>query len=152
MKFDINNYILGVGEPIVDLINYMEKEHLRHCLPEDLSSGLASLPVDYIYLDGKRTTQRTTKTLPLTGQALSGKNSYKNMLFYFTTSDITPEEINKLGEKRLKELYSQVNDTKQKKGTRRNRKQQETTQQQTKQSNTNQELKQNEKYSEPHQI
>ena len=92
----------------------MEDEHLRHCLPPDVSSGLASLPVAYIYLDGKRTAQRTTQTLPLTGQALSGKNTYKNTIPYFTTTEITPDEIHKRGKEMLKVFYSQVNGIKQK--------------------------------------
>ena len=112
MKLGINYYISGVGKPIVDFIKYIKEEHLRHCLPQDLSSGFASLPVSYVYVNGNRTTERTTRALPLTGQPLSGKNSYKNILPYFTTSEITPEDINKLGQEMLNVLYPQVNNTK----------------------------------------
>ena len=93
---------------MVELIRYLKEEHLPHCLPRDLSSGLGSLPVDYVYLNGKKTQTRTTKTLPITNKPLNGKESYKNILPYFTTSDITPERINEIGEQRLKALYPQV--------------------------------------------
>ena len=99
----------GIGRPMVDLLRYLEYEHVRHCLPLDVSSGLANLPVEYIYQDGKKTNERTTRRLPLTNKVLDGKNAYKNMLPYFTTSDKTPEEVNKIGEDRLKVLYPQVN-------------------------------------------
>ena len=50
----------------------------------------------------------TTKQMPLTGAILSGKDSYKKILYYFTTTDISPEEINIEGERQLKLFYNQV--------------------------------------------
>ena len=105
-------FLLAIGQPIVDLIYYMEKVHLRHCLPRDLASGMAELPVDYIYIDDNPTSISTTKRLPITGEILSGKNSYKNILPYFTTSEITPERVNEIGKERLQILYPQVWDRK----------------------------------------
>ena len=82
---------------------------MRHCLPKDIASGLAGLPVDYIYIDGNATILRTTKTLTITGQKLSGKESYKNQILpYFTTSDFSPEDIYKTGQEILATLYPQV--------------------------------------------
>lgn len=86
----------------------MEKVHLRHCLPQDVASGLAELPVKFIYLDGKATGNLTTQRLPITNEPLDGKISYKNILPYFTTSDITPERVNEIGHSRLHALYPQV--------------------------------------------
>ncbi len=86
----------------------MNKDHLRHCLPRDLASGISELPVDFIYLDGNRTSNRTTKRLPITNEILDGKKSYKNILPYFTTSEITPERVNEIGQQRLKALYPEV--------------------------------------------
>ncbi|KAJ7374134.1 hypothetical protein OS493_009471 [Desmophyllum pertusum] len=43
----------GVGQPLLDLINYLDHEHKSHCLPNDLASGLANLPVDYVYNNGE---------------------------------------------------------------------------------------------------
>ena len=103
-----DSLIEAIGQPIVELINYMEQVHLRHCLPRDLASGIAELPVDYIYIDGKRTNTSTTKRLPIMGEILNGKNSYKNILPYFTTSEITPERVNEIGKERLQILYPQV--------------------------------------------
>ena len=50
----------------------------------------------------------TTKKMPLTGTPLNGKDTYKKILYYFTTTDITPEQINNEGEKQLKLFYNQV--------------------------------------------
>ena len=86
----------------------MEKDHLRHCLPEDLASGIAELPVKFIYLDGNATSNKTTGRLPITGDLIDGKNSYKNILPYFTTSEISPERVNEIGQERLNALYPQV--------------------------------------------
>ncbi len=46
--------------------------------------------------------------MPLTGAPLDGKQSYKLILPYFTTSAITPEEINQEGERQLKLFYNEV--------------------------------------------
>ena len=91
------------------MMDYLKNDHIRHCLPHSVPSGMSSLPVDYIYEDGVKTSTRTTKKLPLTGQPLDGRTIYVNTLPYFTTSDITPDEINKIGEEGLKALYPQVN-------------------------------------------
>ena len=88
----------------------MEKDHTRHCLPRDLASGMSELPVDFIYVDGNRTNTRTTKRLPIMNEILDGRKSYKNILPFFTTSDITPERINEIGNERLNALYPQVCD------------------------------------------
>lgn len=50
----------------------------------------------------------TNKSLP-TGEKLNGKESYKKLVTYFTTNNMSPDEINKLGFKMLNELYPQVN-------------------------------------------
>ena len=105
-----DSLIEGIGKPIVDLINYMERDHIRHCLPRDLASGISELPVDFIYVDGNSTNTRTTKRLPITNEILDGRKAYKNILPYFTTSDITPERINEIGNERLNALYPQVID------------------------------------------
>ncbi|XP_046857376.1 uncharacterized protein LOC124450775 isoform X2 [Xenia sp. Carnegie-2017] len=100
--------IEGIGKPVVDLVKYMENVHLRHCLPLNHASGLANLPVKYIYVDGKRTDNRTTRRFPITNTIIDGKKSYKDILAYFTTSDITPERVNEIGHERLNVLYPQV--------------------------------------------
>ena len=98
----------GIGQPLLDLINYLDNEHKSHCLPNDLASGLANLPVDFVYINGTPDkNQPTNKTLP-TGERLKGTESYKLILSYFTTTDISPEEIFVEGKKQLKFFYDQV--------------------------------------------
>lgn len=43
----------NIGEPLHDLIVYMKEEHVQYCPPSDISSGLGSLPLKYIYKNGK---------------------------------------------------------------------------------------------------
>eukprot|EP00794_Sanderia_malayensis_P004766 gene4766-5393_t len=97
----------GVGKPIVKLINYLELNHSIHCLENDMSSGLGNLPVANVYTNGIPG-EKTTQKMPITNAPLSGKASYKLILPYFTTSAITPEEINKEGERQLKLFYSET--------------------------------------------
>lgn len=99
--------VKGLGEPLLKLIHFLEFEHSRHCLPNDLSSGLAGLPVDYVYTNGIRG-NRTTKMLPGTRRKLNGTETYRMILSYFTTTDITPEEIYEEGVEQLNIFMPQV--------------------------------------------
>ena len=101
--------VKGVGQPLSNLIHYLENEHSRHCLPNDVASGLANLPVDFVYTDGVPDPKnRTTKILPGTRRKLNGTQTYRMILSYFTTTDITPEEIYKEGIAQLKIFMPQV--------------------------------------------
>lgn len=93
-----------VGKPLDSLLKYLELEHSQYCVPSNISSGLATLPLSYIYKNGTNTGIKTTKTLP-TGEALSGKEAYKMILPYFTTNQMTPDEVYELGETMLDQLY-----------------------------------------------
>ena len=98
----------GIGQPLLDLINYLDNEHKSHCLPNDLASGLSNLPVDYVYNNLVPDKNKpTTKKLP-TGEPLNGTESYKLIVSYFTTTDISPEEIYAEGKRQLKYFYDQV--------------------------------------------
>ncbi|EDO31412.1 predicted protein [Nematostella vectensis] len=100
--------VKGLGQPLLDLINYLEGDHMRHCLPNDFRSGLGGLPVDYVYYDGvPDKKQPTNKKLP-TGEPLNGTQTYRMILSYFTTTDISPEEIYEEGKKQLDSFYSEV--------------------------------------------
>ena len=99
--------VKGIGEPILKLINFLEFEHSRHCLPNNLASGLANLPVDFVYTDGIAGSE-TTKILPGSKQKLNGTETYRMILSYFTTTAITPEEIYKEGINQLNSLMPQV--------------------------------------------
>ena len=73
-----------------------------------MSSGLATLPLSYVYVNNTADKSRpTNKSLP-TGEKLNGKESYKQIVSYFTTNTMTPDEIHQMGFKMLNELYPQV--------------------------------------------
>ena len=88
-------------------LRYVEKEHLLYCTPSNLSSGLASLPLDYVYVNGTKTDRKTTKRLP-TGENLDGKTTYLKLLQYFTTTSKTPDEIYDLGWSMIDQSYPEV--------------------------------------------
>ena len=88
---------------------YLEHEHSLHCVPSNVSSGLASLPLDFVYFKGtKNTSWPTSKMLPKTSEELSGRKAYSMILPYFTTNDMTPFEVHQLGKEQLKQLYPLV--------------------------------------------
>ena len=98
----------GIGQPLLDLINYLEFDHMKHCVPDNVSSGLSNLPLDYVYVnDVPDKNQPTTKKLP-TGEKLNGKETYKKILSYFTTTDISAEQIYEEGRRQLDYFYSEV--------------------------------------------
>ena len=80
---------------------------MRHCVPSSVSSGLAKLPLDYVYENGTRTNERTSKKLPL-GEPLDGKKAYESIMPYFTTITKTPDEVHQLGKDMLNKLYPEV--------------------------------------------
>ena len=81
---------------------------MQHCVSSTVSSGLASLPLPFVYVNNTADKSRpTNKSLP-TGEKLDGKKSYEQIVSYFTTNSMSPDEINKLGFEMLNELYPQV--------------------------------------------
>jgi len=62
-----------------------------------VSSGLASLPLNYVWLDGKENTSwPTNPTLP-TGEPLNGSQAYSKIMSDFSTNKMTPLEVHELG-------------------------------------------------------
>ncbi len=90
-------------------IRYVEGEHLDRCAPETVASGLEKLPLTYGYnKDGSANTSiEATKELP-TGEKLVGTNTYKSLMRFYTTFDITPEQLREKSEQRLENLLEQV--------------------------------------------
>ena len=88
---------------------FVEEEHLSNCAPETIASGLEKLPLLYTYKkDGTPNTDNpTTQELP-TREKLQGKDTYKKLMRFFTTFDITPEQLREKGVKRLNGLYEEV--------------------------------------------
>lgn len=93
-----------VGKPLDSLLNYLEFNHSQYCVPSNISSGLATLPLEYIYKNGKNTGVKTTGKLP-NGEPLSGKKAYEMILPYFTTNQMTPDQVFSLGHEMLNKLY-----------------------------------------------
>ena len=90
------------------LHRYLENEHIRHCVPSNVSSGLATLPLNYVWTDqSENKSWPTVRTLP-TGEALNGPKAYSLIMSYFTTNDMTPLEVHELGKKQLNILYPMV--------------------------------------------
>lgn len=105
VRASINEALVAyVGKPLDSLLIYLEFNHSQFCVPSNVSSGLAMLPVSHIYKNGRNTGIKTTGKLP-TGEHLSGKKAYEMMLPYFTTNQMTPDQIYSLGEKMLSQLY-----------------------------------------------
>jgi len=93
------------------VFRYLETEHIRYCVPSNVSSGLASLPLKYVWLDGKENKSwPTNRTLP-TGEPLNGSQAYFAIMSYFTTNKMTPLEVRRLGEEQLNILYPKVRAT-----------------------------------------
>ncbi|KAK3717884.1 hypothetical protein QZH41_014888, partial [Actinostola sp. cb2023] len=106
----INEYLVEyIGKPVVRMLRYLKEEHMPHCVPSSVSSGLAGLPLKYVYTNGIANKSRPTDpALPLTDRVLDGKKSYEMIMSYFTTNDMTPDEVNKLGWEMLNKLYPKV--------------------------------------------
>lgn len=114
-----NNFGFGVYEPLFSkgLINganiysfyrYLENDHIQHCVPSNVSSGLSFLPVSFVYVNGSaNVTQKTTKVLP-TGEPLDGAKAYIDILSYFITTNNTPDEVHDLGYTMLHKLFPEV--------------------------------------------
>ncbi|XP_015750670.1 PREDICTED: uncharacterized protein LOC107330606 [Acropora digitifera] len=103
-----NLLIENVGKPLNNLISYLENEHMSHCVPSNVSSGLFSRPLRYVYIDGKPdTAQPTTRTLG-TGEEITGAQSYSRILSFFTTTDITPDEVYSKGLEMVNHTYQQI--------------------------------------------
>ena len=105
VRASINEALVAyVGMPLSSLLNYLEFNHSQFCVPSNVSSGLATLPVSHVYKNGRKTGTKTTGKLP-TGERLNGKKAYEMILPYFTTNHMTPDQIYSLGEKMLSQLY-----------------------------------------------
>jgi len=98
----------NVGRPIYAFLRYLENDHIQHCVPSNVSSGLSFLPVSFVYVNGSaNVTQKTTKVLP-TGEPLDGAKAYIDILSYFTTTNNTPDEVHDLGYTMLHKLFPEA--------------------------------------------
>ncbi len=85
-----------VGTPLVNLFQYLESDHMTHCVPNNVSSGLGTRPVDYVYFNGTRAAKETNQTLDGKERIMKGKDAYEGILSYFTTTSYTPGKYSSL--------------------------------------------------------
>ena len=88
--------------------SYVELEHIRHCVPSNVSSGLANLPLKYVWFDGKENKSWPTDPYLPTSEPLNGSWAYSQIMSYFTTNTMSPLEVHELGKKQLSILYPMV--------------------------------------------
>lgn len=101
--------IHGVSKPISKYHDFLVNEYSRYCPPDHVTSGLASLPLNYQYIDGDPDFSKpTTGRLPLNNSILYGKTLYKTLLPQFATFDADADEIYKEGLKQLNIFYPKV--------------------------------------------
>ena len=101
-------YFRNFTVPLLIAIRYLEEDHIQYCVPSSVSSGLSSLPVSYVYVNGTANiSQPTTKVLPF-GEPLNGSKAYMELLSFFTTTNSTPDEVYNLGYDMLRKLYPEV--------------------------------------------
>ena len=77
-------------------------------MPSNFSSGLATLPLDHVWVDGKENTSWPTNKMLPTGEMLDGKKAYSMIMPYFTTNEMTPDRVHSLGYEQLNKLYPMV--------------------------------------------
>ena len=102
--------LASVKESVLSYLisRYLENEHMRHCVPSNISSGLFSRPLKYVYIDGKPNTSQPTVRNLSTGEIISGPQTYASILSFFTTVDITLEEVYNKGWEMVNRTYPQV--------------------------------------------
>ena len=73
-----------------------------------MSSGLGSLPLKFVWYDGKENKSSPTDQILPNGDKLDGPHSYSLIMPYFTTNKMKPDEVHNLGKEQLAVLYPKV--------------------------------------------
>ncbi|XP_068693508.1 uncharacterized protein [Montipora foliosa] len=100
--------IQNIGKPLNNLISYLEDEHMRHCVPSNISSGLFNRPLKYVFVDGKPDSSQPTVRNLGTGEKIIGAQSYIRLLSFFTTTEITPDEVYDKGWEMVNRTYPEI--------------------------------------------
>lgn len=78
-----------VGVPLVNLLRYLAVDHMKHCVPSNVSSGLFSRPLRYVYYNGApNMSEPASRRLP-SGEIIDGKAGYERTMQFFTTTNHT---------------------------------------------------------------
>lgn len=81
-----------VGVPLVNLLRYLATDHMKHCVPSNVSSGLFNRPLRYVYYNGiPNMSEPATRKLP-SGELIDGKAGYGRTMRFFTTTNHTAGE------------------------------------------------------------
>lgn len=81
-----------VGVPLVNLLRYLATDHMKHCVPSNVSSGLFNRPLRYVYYNGiPNMSEPATRKLP-SGKLIDGKAGYERTMRFFTTTNHTAGE------------------------------------------------------------
>ena len=81
---------------------------MRHCVPSNISSGLFNRPLKYVFVDGKPDLSQPTVRNLGTGEKIIGAQSYIRLLSFFTTTEITPDEVYDKGWEMVNRTYPEV--------------------------------------------
>ena len=95
--------------PSVSRYRYLEKEHLKYCYEE--ADGMAKLPLNYVYINGFPDPARATSGKLPNGDVINATKSYTKLLSFFTSGRISPEDLQKMGYKKLNDLLEQVRES-----------------------------------------
>ena len=88
----VDTLINNIGNPLANLMHYLTVDHMKHCVPSNVSSGLFNRPLRFVYYDGiANLAEPTTRRLP-TGELIDGKAGYEATMQYFTTTNHTAGE------------------------------------------------------------
>ena len=88
----VESLINYVGIPLVNLLQYLATDHMKHCVPSNVSSGLFNRPVHYVYYDGiANVSEPASRRLP-SGEMIDGKAGYERTMRFFTTTNHTAGE------------------------------------------------------------
>lgn len=99
-----------VGIPLANLLRYLARDHVKHCVPSNVSSGLFNRPLSYVYYNGvPNKSELTSKSLP-TGEVIRAKAGYERTMQFFTTTNDDADSVHQLGWKILKSLYPEAVD------------------------------------------
>lgn len=81
-----------VGVPLVNLLRYLATDHMKHCVPSNVSSGLFNRPLRYVHYNGiPNMSEPATRKLP-SGELIDGKAGYERTMRFFTTTNHTAGE------------------------------------------------------------
>ncbi|EDO28640.1 predicted protein [Nematostella vectensis] len=76
-----------VGKPIDNLFRYLKDEHAKYCVPDTVSSGLASLPLPYVYVNVSGKTNDTEAKKLFQARLKAPDMSYNQQPFPANESD-----------------------------------------------------------------